>query len=279
MMDESVAQGAQETKRANISGFTEGQRKADLDRIVAKMAGDGWSLKEYNDAGLSASYAIFTRPFVAGRKPEGKSKVWPVLAVIAAVVLAISLFGGGKTDQHGQGKPATSASIADVMSKDLKAYKALTQADRAKVVGKFMADNNLPADQQTNFYNYVSESAVEKSDSVMLQAVLSNAQAEYSTTGGKWHRPHYNLDNFERQFSAWDGSHRELERTIKKSLNDEDSYKHIETKYRLVLKGEGAPYVQLFTSISAKNGFGAMIKKTVGAKATLDGSIVQIDKF
>jgi len=35
----------------------------------------------------------------------------------------------------------------------------------------------------------------------------------------------------EHQFSAWDGSHRNLERLIKKTMNDPDSYDHVETVY------------------------------------------------
>lgn len=34
------------------------------------------------------------------------------------------------------------------------------------------------------------------------------------------------------QFSVWDGSHRELEKLVKKNLNDEKSFDHIETTYR-----------------------------------------------
>lgn len=33
------------------------------------------------------------------------------------------------------------------------------------------------------------------------------------------------------QFSAWNGAHRNLERVIKESMNDPDSYKHDETRY------------------------------------------------
>lgn len=35
----------------------------------------------------------------------------------------------------------------------------------------------------------------------------------------------------ESQFSAWDGSHRNLERIIKEAMNDPDSYDHVETVY------------------------------------------------
>lgn len=35
----------------------------------------------------------------------------------------------------------------------------------------------------------------------------------------------------EAQFSAWDGSHRGLEKVVKDAMNDPDSYDHVETRY------------------------------------------------
>ena len=80
------------------------------------------------------------------------------------------------------------------------------------------------------------------------------------------------------QFSAWDGSHSGLTKMIKKSLNDEKSYKHIETTYRNlkdqesideineILKSKGLSTtieigdLLVMTQFTAKNGFNATIK-------------------
>lgn len=84
----------------------------------------------------------------------------------------------------------------------------------------------------------------------------------------------------ESQFSWWDGSHNELEELIISSLNDEKSYKHIDTTYidvkdetlrdsvNSILQSSGysrkAEIGDLFimTEFSAKNAFGGTIKST-----------------
>lgn len=98
------------------------------------------------------------------------------------------------------------------------------------------------------------------------------------------------------QFSAWDGSHKELEKLIKSRLNDEDSYKHKETTYTDVLNEEikdkvnkilsDAGYSQrvevgdLFiqTTFTAKNGFGGTVKNTAfGIASYKNNTITLVD--
>jgi hypothetical protein len=67
--------------------------------------------------------------------------------------------------------------------------------------------------------------------------------------------------------SAWDGSYRELETAVEKSLRDPDSFEHVETKITPVDVNNEHLVVMEFR---AKNGFGG---KNVGtATATIDGS-------
>jgi hypothetical protein len=270
-----------ETKKVNIAGFTEGQRRKELERIAAKLGRNGWMLQTYNEAGMSSSNAVFSRPFSQNNQPSGSAKIVAGSFVVLGIIILFLVLSGGK-NAPSEGDAATqhkSSDYAVAMDGDLEHFKEMKSADRAAIISMFMADNKIPSDQNRNFYNYVSEWTFQKSGTVALQAALTSAQAEYSETGGKWHRPHYNLDTMPSQFSAWDGSHRALEAYIKKSLNDEDSYKHVETRYRLMLDGDAAPYLLLYTTFAAKNGFGAMIKKTISAKATLDGTLLQVDPF
>lgn len=80
------------------------------------------------------------------------------------------------------------------------------------------------------------------------------------------------------QFSTWDGSHIELTKRIKQSLNDEKSYAHISTVYRDIKTQEDADEINtilsdtkyssrveigdlfIMTEFSAKNGFNATVK-------------------
>lgn len=78
-------------------------------------------------------------------------------------------------------------------------------------------------------------------------------------------------NRIESQFSAWDGSHRNLERVIKKSMNDPDSYEHAKTVY-----WDHGDYLMVKTTFRGKNAFGGVVKNSVTAKVSLDGQVLQI---
>lgn len=97
------------------------------------------------------------------------------------------------------------------------------------------------------------------------------------------------------QFSLWDGSHKEFTALIKKNLNDEKSYDHIETTYQIIdtdsektelnnaLKSANSSTrveigdLVIFTQFSAKNAFNATIKNTAyGVVSFANNSITLI---
>ena len=80
-------------------------------------------------------------------------------------------------------------------------------------------------------------------------------------------------ERIERQFSGWDGSHRNLVAYIKKSMNDPDSYKHEETRFE-----DKGTFLIVRTSFRGKNAFGGMVKNTILAKIDFDGNIIEILK-
>ena len=75
----------------------------------------------------------------------------------------------------------------------------------------------------------------------------------------------------EKQFSAWDGSHSGLTTLIKKSMNDPDSYEHIETRF----KDEG-DYIFVITKFRGANAFGGKVINTVTAKVDLSGNVIEV---
>lgn len=100
----------------------------------------------------------------------------------------------------------------------------------------------------------------------------------------------------ESQFSLWDGAHKELEKLIIKNLNDEKSYKHIETGYIDVCDETMRDYVNgilqnagvsrkveigdllITTEFSAKNAFGGTVKNTAyGISSYKNNTIYLID--
>lgn len=77
--------------------------------------------------------------------------------------------------------------------------------------------------------------------------------------------------DIKRQFSPWDGSHRNLEKIIKTSMNDPKSYEHDDTAY-----WDRGDHLIVQTTFRGKNGYGAIVKSTVKAKVSLSGEILEI---
>lgn len=76
----------------------------------------------------------------------------------------------------------------------------------------------------------------------------------------------------DKQFSAWDGSHIKLTRLIKKSMNDPDSYEHVETVY-----WDMGSHLIIRTMFRGKNAFGGVIKNWVKAKTDIDtGQVIEV---
>jgi hypothetical protein len=75
----------------------------------------------------------------------------------------------------------------------------------------------------------------------------------------------------ESQFSAWDGSHRGLTNLIKKSMNDPDSYEHIETRFK-----DNTDHIFIITKFRGANAFGGKVITTVSAKVDFSGNVIQI---
>lgn len=108
---------------------------------------------------------------------------------------------------------------------------------------------------------------------------------DYNSARNKW---------IKEQFSAWDGSHRKLKELILKNLNDEKSYKHIETTYIDVNSEDrktnvnkilsDAEYKQriemddlfISTQFSAKNAFGGTVKNTAYGIASYSNQTITL---
>lgn len=112
------------------------------------------------------------------------------------------------------------------------------------------------------FMDYVAVNPYESAQD--KQAEIDKASANKAAIEAR-------IKKLESQFSAWDGSHRTLERAIKKSMNDPDSYEHVETTYR-----DLGDSLIVSTTFRGKNGFGGMVKNTVVAQVDLDGNILNI---
>lgn len=75
----------------------------------------------------------------------------------------------------------------------------------------------------------------------------------------------------ESQFSAWDGSHRGLTNLIEKSMNDPDSYEHIETRFK-----DNGDHIYVISKFRGANAFGGKVITTVTAKVDFSGNVIQV---
>ena len=78
-------------------------------------------------------------------------------------------------------------------------------------------------------------------------------------------------EKIESQFSAWDGSHRSLERLIEQGMHDPDSYEHVETTY-----SDRGSHLIVRTVFRGSNGFGATVRDSMTAKVSLNGQILEV---
>lgn len=78
-------------------------------------------------------------------------------------------------------------------------------------------------------------------------------------------------EQIEKAFSSWDGSHIELTKLLKKSMNDPDSYEHVSTQYF-----DQKDHLIINTQYRGKNQFGAKVLGFVKAKVDLEGNVLEI---
>lgn len=75
----------------------------------------------------------------------------------------------------------------------------------------------------------------------------------------------------EEQFSAWDGSHYGLEKVIKSSMNDPDSYEHVKTIY-----WDEKDYLVVKTTFRGTNLYGGKVVNWIKAKSDMNGNIIEV---
>lgn len=75
----------------------------------------------------------------------------------------------------------------------------------------------------------------------------------------------------ESLFSKWDGSNIDLELYVKDHMNDPDSFKHIETRFK-----DLGDYIMVSMEFTGKNAFGGTVRNKVYAKMNIDGSIIEV---
>lgn len=158
--------------------------------------------------------------------------------------------------------------------KTLKEYRNESKENRHKIVNSYVGFKNVPVSATDAFYACMSEFSFTKDDELKLGEVLgwcfNNYESDPTSLNDK-----INLDTFKGNFSGWDGSYRPLEKMIKASMNDDSSYKHVETVYHLILNKD--PHAIVKTTFRGTNAYGAVVKESISARVDVKtGEVVSI---
>nr|ELR5114070.1 hypothetical protein [Providencia stuartii] len=157
----------------------------------------------------------------------------------------------------------------------LKEYKNETQKEREKIVNNYLEHKQLPLSNKPLFYSCISQLSYTKAPELKLNETLGWCYADFSRDPNSLN-DRVNLDVFVSNFSKWDGSYRPLEKLIKNNMNDDDSYKHDETTFRLMLDAK-PPYAIVSTTFRGKNAYGAMVKNNMKVKVDIaTGDILEV---
>lgn len=157
----------------------------------------------------------------------------------------------------------------------LKDYKNETQKKRLEIVKNYIESKHLTTTEIPLFYNCMSQISYTKAPDLTIGDTLGWCYADFSRDNTALNN-RINLDTFVGNFSGWDGSYRPLEKLIKASMNDDSSYKHSATTYRLFLN-ETPAYAIVNTVFKGTNSYGGVVKDNVKVKVDINsGDIIEV---
>lgn len=169
-------------------------------------------------------------------------------------------------------QPATK--VFEYASKTLNDWRLSSQKERSDIIDSYIKLSDFPQSATSGFYGCVSEYSYTKSKDLQLGMVLDWCLIDYKKDT-KSLETRVNFDTFEDQFNHWSGAYKPLEEFIKKRMNDDASYKHVETTYRVMMKGN--PHAIVSTTFKGSNTYGGVVTQTVSADVDIKtGKIIQI---
>lgn len=230
------------------------------------------------------------------KKKEAKSKVGKIAAAVLVLLMAIGyitqkeptpeeLAERQKIAQEKEQKEKEvkeQEQLNEIANMDLAAYAKASDSKKIEIL-KFLIEKSslLNEHDLENVRLFMSEMSQTKNENLKITDVFTWAENEKKNNPKKFSE-HVDLLFFMKDFSAWDGSYRPLEKLIKQNMNDPDSYDHSKTMYSFVLhsdKKSFSPYANVSTEFRGKNAFGGVVKQIVKARVdlkTLDLKIVEV---
>lgn len=153
-----------------------------------------------------------------------------------------------------------------------QAKKELAAIQKAEKTEKLLAElKSVPTEEYEKNKNLYQQLVNLHPDNEKYKSKLKFYKTKISEEKEKARIAAERKKKIERQFSAWDGSHRGIERLIKKTMNDPDSYNHVKTVY-----WDMGKHLVVKTTFRGKNAFGGVVVNWVKAKSDMDGNIIEI---
>ena len=158
--------------------------------------------------------------------------------------------------------------------KTLKEYLAEDKNTRHDIVKNYVEFKEMPTNTNDGMYACLSELSLTKDGELKLSDVLGWCYGDYEKSPTSLDKK-INFDVFQSNFSGWDGAYRPLEKLIKANMNDDSSYKHVSTTYRLLLGND--PHAVVKTTFKGTNVYGAIVKQMIAVRVDIKtGEIVGV---
>ncbi|HCR2155657.1 hypothetical protein HV257_22840 [Citrobacter freundii] len=226
-------------------------------------------------AGIAFWIGLINPKWVLMPNRKKSSLVYFAICIIVSAIGA-SLAPKQATAPQAVSTPATPPQKKEFeyATKTLNDWRLSSQKDRHNIIETYAKINEFPQSSINGFYGCVSEYSYTKSKDLQLGMVLDWCQGDYKNDPASLDN-RVTFDTFEDQFNHWSGAYKPLEAAIKKSMNDDNSYEHVETTYRVMMKG--TPHAIVSTTFKGTNSYGAVVKQTVAADVDIKtGQIIKI---
>jgi hypothetical protein len=146
-------------------------------------------------------------------------------------------------------------------------YRGTPQEKRHEIIINYAEFKAMPQSSIDGMYACMSQNAFTKDHELKLNDVLGWCYAGYEAKPDELAET-INIDSFTSNFSGWDGAYRPLEKLIKVNMDDDGSYKHVETRITR-LNFTKDPHAIIKTVFKGKNAFGGVVKETVTARVSV----------
>ncbi|MBD2811360.1 hypothetical protein ID853_10820 [Xenorhabdus sp. Vera] len=222
-----------------------------------------------------------TCPHCGIHKPASPSSGIILIGAIPLIIMVIilggiySFFFGDNTEEKTVAIDANT--FLQHSDKTLSEYKNEPQYKRKEIIESYTYYKKIDKLRASSFYNCLSEMSYKKPGDLKLKEVLGWCYDDFSKDPNVLN-DRINFDKFFFHFSQWDGSYGPLERIIKNAMNDDSSYKHVDTTYVLMLN-EQPPYAIVNTTFRGTNVYGGIVQNSTTAKVDIrTGEVISIIK-